>query len=464
MPVHSFPTRRSSDLTAFKDSGYDIADYRSIDPAYGDLAAFDRLVSEAHKRKMRVFLDLVLNHTSDQHAWFKESRTSKTSPKADWYVWSDTPGRADIGCGTFSDQFGPSAWAFAAERNQYYFHRFYAGQPDLNYRNPEVVKATLDAAKFWLDRGTDGFRCDVIALLFESATGCDMLPETQDYIRKLRTLLDSYPNRAMVAESTNYSSAAAYFGSGKDMFHMAFNFAYGYFWGLSFKGTLAKNVAAPFVESSTKNPAGAQDALVIGSHDVARAFVAAGEVESRWRRAAVVQMTMPGTPFVYYGEELALRPGTQKVVDGRDFARTPMLWTKAGGYGFSTGKPWIGFGAEADATNLEVEKADPGSNYSFYTKLLGLRRGREAFDTGALTILATDDPSVLLYTRTSSSKDEQYLVAVNMDEGDAHTATAADANLPGDAQLLLGDGTLERGGATAKVQVPAAGMAVFRVK
>lgn len=151
--------------TPFADSGYDVADYTGVNPDYGTLADLDALLAAAHARGMRVMLDLVLNHTSDQHPWFQESRASRDNPKADWYVWSDTPSRADVGCGTFQAQFGAEAWTLSKARNQYYFHRFYPGQPDLNYRNPQVVKATLDAARFWLDRGVDGFRCDVIGLL-----------------------------------------------------------------------------------------------------------------------------------------------------------------------------------------------------------------------------------------------------------------------------------------------------------
>ncbi len=448
--------------TPFVDSGYDIADYVGINPEYGTLADVDAFLAAAHEKGIRVMIDLVLNHTSDQHAWFSESRSSKTNPKADWYVWSDTPGREDIGCGTTSPEFGDSAWELDPTRGQYYFHRFYAGQPDLNYRNPEVVQATLDVAKFWLDRGVDGFRCDVIALLVESAEDCDFIPETQEYIRKLRGLLDEYEGRVMVAESTDYSGSAAYFGNGKDMFHMAFNFAYGYVWGLPFNGTSAADVARPFTQSQTQNPAGAQDALVIGSHDVGRAFTTANEIESRWLRAAFVQMTMPGTPFVYYGEEIAMRPGEQKVVDGRDVARTPFLWSKGPGYGFTTGTPWIAFGKDADTTNLEVQKDDPKSTYTFYKRLLEVRRGREAFGTGALKLLVGDDPTVLAYTRASA--DETYVMAVGMDEDSAHTTTIADANLPGDAQLLFGAGSLAREGAAAKITVPAAGRALFRVK
>jgi glycosidase len=139
--------------TAFVDSGYDVSDYTAINPDYGTLADFDALVAGAHMGGMRVMIDLVLNHTSDQHGWYQESKKDETNPKADWYVWSDTPSRPHIGCGTFSPQFGDSACTLAPERTQYYFHRFYSGQPDLNYRNPDVVQATLDAGNFWLDRG-----------------------------------------------------------------------------------------------------------------------------------------------------------------------------------------------------------------------------------------------------------------------------------------------------------------------
>jgi glycosidase len=446
----------------FKDSGYDVADYNAIAKEYGTLADFDALLAEAHSQGIRVFMDLVLNHTSDAHAWFQDSKTSKTNPHADYYVWSDTAGRGDIGCGTYGPQFGSSAWTLAPDRNQYYFHRFYPGQPDLNYKSPAVVDATLAAAKFWMDRNVDGFRCDVIALLVETAQGCDMVPETVAYIKKLRALLDGYKDRAMVAESTNFSTTAAYYGSGSDMFHMTFDFGYGYLWGGVMKSASAADVVKPFQSAATQYPKGAQEALVIGSHDVSRAYTAANRVQSRWRRAALLQLTMPGTPFIYYGEELALRPGTQIVVDGRDTARTPMLWDKSPNHGFSTAAPWIGFGAEADATNLEVEQNDPASDYAFYKQLLAVRRGREAFGTGTLKIVPADDPSVLYFERASG--DETYVIVMSMDESDSHTATVPAVALPGDAQRLFGDATLTRSGADATVTVASASYGIFRVR
>ncbi len=447
--------------TPFKDSGYDVSDYEAINPDYGTMADFNEFLKQAHQRGMRVLVDLVLNHTSDQHAWFQESRQDKTNPKADWYIWSDTPSRPDIGCGTENPKFGSSAWQLDPLRGQYYFHRFYPEQPDLNYRNPAVVTATLDAAKFWLDKGVDGFRCDVIALLYESATSCDFLPETQAYIKKLRALLDQYPDRAMVAESTDFNTSGQYFGNGHDMFHMAFDFAYGYFWQFPFAGGNASAIKTAFQNAQDTYPAGAQDALVIGSHDVARAYTVAQGDETRAQRAALIQLTMPGSPFIYYGEELSLRQGTQMVVDSRDFARTPMLWDQSQGHGFSSGKPWIAFGADADKTNLAVEKADPGSMYNWYKKLLVLRRGRAVWGTGQLRLLDTDTSAVLAYVRQDAQF--QYLVAVNM-TSDSQKATIADAKLPGSGKLAWGAGKLGVHGDAASVEIPGSKGAIFQIK
>lgn len=448
--------------TAFKDSGYDVSDYRDIHPEYGTLTDFDTFLQEAHARDMRVLMDLVLNHTSDQHAWFQESRSSRDNPKADWYVWSDTPSHPDNGCGPQSAVFGTVPWTYDETRGQYYFHRFYPEQPDLNYRNPEVVAATLEVARFWLDRGVDGFRCDVIALLHESATQCDLLPETVAYIQQLRALVDSYDDRVLVAESTSFDTAAPYFGDGTDMFHVAFNFAYGYFWGVYFAGSSATPIKDIFARNVRDYPAGAQDGLVIGSHDVSRAFqVASGRV-SRHERAALIQLTMPGTPFLYYGEELGLRPGTDRVVDMRDAARTPMLWSGEPGYGFTTGTPWLDFGADAATTHLAAQQGDPDSMFSYYQRLLALRRGREAFGTGTTEFLDTDVSALLVFTRASA--DETYLVTVNMDEEEARSTVLRGQPFPSNVPRMLGTATLAGATGSVKLTVPAGGGAVFRVR
>ena len=450
--------------SAFKDSGYDISDYRAIDPVYGDLAAFDRLVTEVHARKMRVFVDLVLNHTSDQHAWFQESRKDKTNAKTDWYLWSDTPSRADLGnCKPDNPRFG-TGWSKDAVRDQYFFHRFYAEQPDLNYRNPDVVKETLAITRFWLDRGTDGFRCDVIGKLFESPAGCDMLPETVGYIQQLRKVLDGASaggGRAMVAEPSDLADSTTYYGNGSDMFHMTFDFGFGYFWGLAF-GSRDKKIIDDAITTSLEYPKGAQPAQVLGSHDVPRAYNYTAGEPWRQRNAALIEMTLRGTPFVYYGEELGLQPGTQIVVDDRDAQRTPMLWSAAapGGHGFTTGTPWIAFGANAEQTAVDVEDVDPASTLTYYRQLLAFRRGHAVWGTGDVRLVALDTGTVVSYVREDAT--ESYFVAVNLTDEDQESA-AADP-LPGSGALAFGDGTLDVAGGNVHVKIPARSGAIFKIR
>lgn len=447
--------------TPFKDSGYDIADYQGINPDYGTMADFEEFLAEAKKRKIRVVIDLVLNHTSDQHAWFQESRSSKDNPKADWYVWSDTPNPPDNSCTLQQPIFGDSPWQLDPTRNQYFFHRFYAEQPDLNYRNPEVVQATLDVAKFWLDKGVDGFRCDVIALLYESKDGCDLLPETKEYIRKLRTVVDGYPGAVLVAESTDFQDANAYFGNGSDMFHMAFNFAYGYFWGTSFTIGKAKNFYDVFDKVIANYPQGAQDALVIGSHDVVRASSAAKKYAWSARRAAEIQMFMRGTPYIYYGEELGLLPGSATVVDLRDSARTPMPWEPGAGQGFTSGSPWLPFGPEADALSVSAQQADPSSSYAFYRGMLSLRRGHEVWGTGAVTLLPLDNERVFAFRRENA--EEAYLVAVNLTEDPQQALTSA-ATLPSAGSRVWGDGQAKAEGGGIRLELPGQGSVVWKIR
>ena len=445
--------------TAFKDSGYDIADYRTIDPAYGDAASFDALVAAAHTRKMRVFMDLVLNHTSDKHAWFQESRSNKTNPKADWYLWSDTPSRADLGtCGPDEPRFG-AGWSKDETRGQYFFHRFYAEQPDLNYRNPEVVKETLDIARFWLDRGTDGFRCDVIGKLFESPAGCDLIPETVDYIKKLRAVLNEKSDRVMVAEPSQLDNSAPYYGDGSNMFHMTFDFGFGYFWTVAF-GAGNKKLIDDAIKTSLAYPKGSQPAQVIGSHDVPRAYPGGDP----WRRqnAALLSMTLRGTPFVYYGEEVGLRPGSQIIVDDRDAQRTPMTWTAAGaGHGFTQGSPWIAFGAAPEETAVDVLDADPKSTLTYYRQLLAFRRGHAVWGTGDVRVVSLDVSSVVAYVREDA--EESYLVAVNLTEDDQEGVATEALSAPG-TRLAFGNGTLDSSAGMVKLQLPARAAAVFQLR
>lgn len=457
--------------TGFKDSGYDIADYRAIDPAYGDLAAYDTLVREAHARKMRVFQDLVLNHTSALHAWFQESRKDKTNPKADWYLWSDTPSRADLGtCQPDNPRFG-TGWSKDEPRGQYFFHRFYAEQPDLNYRNPEVVKETLDVARFWLARGTDGFRCDVIGKLFESPAGCDMLPETIAYIQKLRAVLDegarggatpgTTTHAAMVGEPSELNDSTKYYGNGSDMFHMTFDFGFGYFWQLAF-GARDRKIIDDAIKTSLVYPKGAQPAQVIGSHDVPRAWQYTANEPWRQRNAALLSMTLRGTPFVYYGDELGMQTGSQVVVDDRDASRTPMIWTSAGaGHGFTTGNPWIAFSGAAEQTAVDVEDADPASMLTYYRQLLAFRRGHAVWGTGDVQLVSLDVSSVVAFVRADAT--EKLLVVVNLTDEDQEAFDGA-AAIGSSAELVFGDGTADVAGGAVKVKIPAKAAAIFQVR
>ena len=448
--------------TPFKDSGYDVADYQDVNPDYGTLADFDALIAAAEERNMRVIIDLVLNHTSDQHAWFQESRSDQTNPKADWYVWSDTPSHPENGCTTDAPLFGTSAWELDPTRNQYYFHRFYPEQPDLNYRNPEVVAAALDAARFWLDRGVHGFRCDVIALLVESANDCGFLPETKDIVRQLRDVLDEYPNRVMVAEPSDLTNATPYFGDGTDMFQMAFHFGYGYFWHFAFGAQNADEIVKTFDKALTEYPAGSQDALVIGSHDVPRAYAVALGDETKHRRAAAIQLAARGTPFIYYGEELGLRPGSTTVVDDRDRARTPMLWNADPGFGFSSAEPWIPFGPAPELTNLAAQQADPTSIYAFYKDFLARRRGRAVWGTGAMQIIDAGTNQLFVLLREDDFM--AYLIAINMSVEPKAATLSSESFGERAPRLELGDGELVKDGANAMLSLPASGYAVFRIR
>jgi glycosidase len=446
--------------TPFADSGYDVADYRAIDPAYGTMADFERLLAEAKARNMRVMIDLVLNHTSNAHAWFEESRKDKTNPKANWFVWSDTPGRADIGCGTQGTTFGDSAWELEPLRQQYYFHRFYPGQPDLNYREPAVGQEMLDTTRFWLEKGVAGFRCDVVGLLYETATSCSLVPETLDYIKSLRSVLDGYSDRAMIAEPVELANATPYFGTGRDMFHMSFDFAYGYFWGIAFASG-DRRIIEDAMTTASKFPTGAQDALVIGSHDVLRAWQSAGTDPLRYRGAALLQMTMRGTPFVYYGEEVGLRPGAATPIDIRDTARTPMTWTRdPAGHGFTSATPWIPFGEAPADTSVEAEDADPDSILSFYRSVLAFRRGHAVWGTGTSRLLPIDDRGIVAFVR--EDEKESWVVAVNL-ASEPREGIAQDAGVPA-GRLVLGEGTLAPSGSGVTVRLPANGYAVFQLR
>lgn len=397
--------------TPYFDSGYDVADYRAIDPAYGTLEDFKELLAQAHARGLRVFSDLVMNHTSSQHPWFVESSSGKDNPKQDWYIWADEP---NLPCKP-QFGFGDNPWTLVQSRNQYYFHQFYPQQPDLNYRNPEVADAMLDVARFWLDLGVDGFRVDAIYTLFEDLPGsvpdedfvCAHHPLTHQYLQRLRSLLSEYPQKASLAEVWGGSKiTGGYFGDGGNEFHMALSFDI----EAGIQSALMVGVPAVLLQklevAQAALPAGGQYGLFLSSHDWARVMESVGGDLQRAKLAAVLLMTLPGTPILYYGDEVAVGGGTDVVVDKRDYWRTPMPWDQTEKVGFTTGTPWISPSQGQDKASVAVQESDPDSVLNLYRKLIALRNRLAVFGSGSFEALPPPGKSgkVLVFARQQEAR------------------------------------------------------------
>lgn len=430
------------------DFGYDISDYEAVDPQFGTLADFDRLVAEAHGRGIRVVTDLVLNHTSDSHPFFVESRSSRENPKRDWYVWRDPKPGGGPPNNWFS-VFAPSAWTLDERTGQYYYHFFYPQQPDLNWRNPEVERAVSGWVRFWLDRGVDGFRLDAINYLFEDERlrdnpitleirpgtlvheqdlkyNCD-LPEVHDVLRRLRALTDGYGGeRVLIGEACvpTHEMLRDYYGENSDGVQLPLNF---------FFVTEAKKLdAAVFrdlVEKNERELGGQWTTLFLSNHDVPRAYDRLGEGPHNDEIAkllALMLLSLRGTPFIYYGEEIGMltteplsleevRDPVGKVYwpgyKGRDGERTPMQWDSTPNAGFTTGTPWLRVPPCAVTHNVAAQSGDPKSILNFYKRAMRLRRESPALLEGDYVAFG-DDPHIFAYRR--STAEQSLLVALNM--------------------------------------------------
>jgi alpha-glucosidase len=408
------------------DFGYDVCDHRDVDPVFGDLAGFDRLLDEAHARGLRVLLDWVPNHTSSEHPWFRESRSSRDSPKRDWYLWRD--GRDGNPPNNWRAAFGGPAWTWDEQTGQWYLHLFLPEQPDLNWANPEVVEAQHDVLRFWLDRGADGFRADVVHLIgkdealpdqpFEVAhldlVGLHDHPRTHELLRGIRRVLDEYDGeRAMVGEVQLASPAqlAPYHGRGDEL-HMVFNFSLVRApWDAERWAELVSQAEEAYA------PSGAWPSWVLSNHDEPRHRTRYGESEARARVAAVVLLTLRGTPFLYAGEELGLLdaevpPARRVDPGGRDGCRAPIPWDGDALHGWA-GEPWLPWPPEATSRNTAAQERDEDSMLALYRRLLRLRRASPALHTGTWRLL--DAPQhVLAYER--DCPDEGLRVAANFGE------------------------------------------------
>jgi alpha-glucosidase len=409
-----------------KDFGYDVADYCDVDPLFGTLADLDRLIAETHARGMKVLLDWVPNHTSDRHPWFVESRRVRTSAKRGWYVWRDPAPDGDPP-NDWMAAFPPDtrAWTLDPATGQYYLHLFLPEQPDLDWTNPEVVAAMHGVLRFWLDRGVDGFRVDVVHAIGKDPALPDEPPDrrgiphaalnehpsTHAHLRALRRLVDGYPgDRMLVGEVFQLFSTEheRYFGR-NDELHLAFELpaAVATLWNAAAWRERLASVATRF------DPIGAWPTWVLSNHDVPRHRSRFGS-EARARAAAVLLLTLRGTPFLYAGEELGLEDADvphELRVDpgGRDGCRAPIPWDGSPMHGWA-GKPWLPWSPESDRRNIARLRDEPGSILHLYRRLLALRRRSPALALGSIVV--RDAPEgVLAYDRAQGT--ERYTVLVN---------------------------------------------------
>jgi alpha-glucosidase len=431
------------------DFGYDVADYCDVDPIFGSLDDFDALVAACHARDIRVIIDWVPNHTSDQHPWFAESRASRDNPKRDWYVWRDpAPGGGPPNDWESTFKAVGPAWTLDDATGQYYLHSFMAEQPDLNWDNPEVQAAMHDTLRFWLDRGLDGFRLDAIVkiakdpLLRDNAHASRRHDEDWDSIhdrlRGIRRVVGEYgADRILVGETVpdELHRIVSFLNSG-DQLHLAHNF---FFLELPWEAEAFRTLIADFEALSSDK---AWPAWVMSNHDVSRVATRFGGID-RAHAVLVILYTLRGTPFIYQGEELGLTdaripPDRIVDVDGRDPERVPIPWDdRQPNAGFGSGAdPWLPIHHDAARLNARVEGEDPDSTLALTRRLADLRGGSAALQIG--TSSAVDaGPDILAWTRDHGG--EHLLAAVNF----ATTPTPFD--WPAGAALLLSTGPGEPG-------------------
>jgi alpha-glucosidase len=425
------------------DFGYDVSDYENIDPMYGSLTDFDLLASEAKKHGIRIILDFVVNHSSDQHKWFLDSKSSPTSEHRDWYIWRDGKGPGQPP-NNWTSTFGGSAWKLDPTTNQYYYHFFYPEQPDLNWRNPAVKDAMFDVTRWWYKRGVSGFRLDAVDTLFEDPSLHDnpikpgtnafgdpfqenkyntKLPEVHEALRGLRKVADEN-NGVLIGETwtADIAELNKYYGEGNNELQLPMDFLFTTVNKLS-PADFRKQIAA--VDSASGWPT-----FVISNHDIVRSYDRYGDGQHNDQIAklmAGLYLTLRGTPILYYGEEIGMKttPPTRKedVKDpigrtgwpkqkGRDGERTPMQWDGSENAGFSKAAPWLPVPETAKTHNVADESKDPESVLVFYKKVLKLRHTNKALLDGSYVPLNENDQNVLSYLR--AYKDQVVLVALNM--------------------------------------------------
>lgn len=424
------------------DFGYDISDYTNIDAMFGSLALFDELLLAIKKRGLKLILDYVPNHTSDRHPWFQESRRSRDDPKLDWYLWHDpAPGGGPPN--NWLSNFGGSAWELDDHTGQYYYHAFLKEQPDLNWRNPQVRAAMHEVLRFWLRRGVDGFRVDVLWNLIKDEQWRDNppnpawrpgqnpqhsqiplyttdRPEVQEVVAGLRGVTEEFADRVLIGEIyLPVERLVAYYGVDLKGVQLPFNFQ------LLHAEWNARGIARLINEYEGKLPPGGWPNWVLGNHDNPRIASRVGVDQARV--AAMLLLTLRGTPTMYYGDEIGMSnvaippdriqdPFEKRVPGlglGRDPCRTPMQWDGSANAGFSSAAPWLPVSDDYSVVNVQAEDSDPESILTLYRRLLALRRSHAALSVGSYEPVATTG-DLLAYIR--ATENERFFVALNFGE------------------------------------------------
>lgn len=484
------------------DFGYDISNYEAIDPLYGSMADFDHLIAAGKARHIRVIMDMVMNHTSDKSPWFQESRSSRNNPKRDWYIWRDGkgPGKPP---NNWQSAFGHSAWTYDPTTKQWYYHKFYAAQPDLNWRNPQVEKAMFDACRFWLDRGVAGFRLDAIPELFEDPqfrdekvlpgknvfgdprldqSLTDNLPEVHDVMRRLRKLVDSYPgDRVLIGETylPNIQQQLQWYGKNNDELQLPMDMQVG------FINKLNVDMFRSKINDAETQLNGNVPLFVFDNHDNPRSWNRYGDGKhdaAIARIVATILLTTRSSALMYYGQEIGMVTTPPKTkaqvqdpvgktgwpkVKGRDGERTPMQWDSGKNAGFSTAaKTWLPIPPSYKTVNVQVESGQPDSLLNWYSKLIDMRKNIAALHNGQNVMVDTSDPNVLSYLRKDPGQGPSVLVAMNFtDKPQAVSYSLQAEGIQGShATALLEDEGLGKDVDLSHVMLPPFGVFIGQVQ
>lgn len=423
------------------DFGYDISGYRKIDPLFGSMEDIKELIAQVHRRGMKLVMDLVMNHTSNQHPWFIESQSSLDNPKRDWYIWHD-PKNGKIP-NNWKTNFGAAAWTYDEQTKQYYYHSFFKEQPDLNWRNEDMKNAFFEKIQFWLDLGIDGFRLDVINLLIKEKSFKDSpllsnwfsnqkalnrnQPKTFKILQEFRSFLDKYDDKVSVGEiyvlpPGDTSLAAQFLGKGDDMLHLAFDFS------LIFCSWNARKYYEAIIKWYGAIPSESWPCFVLSNHDLGRFVKRYSLGIHKYAKAKVLAtllLTLRGTPFIYYGDEIGMensRIPKKDIKDpygkkfwpfytGRDKARTPMQWDDTENAGFSKTAPWLPVNESYKSLNVESQLKEKSSILNFYKRLIEVRKKYKSLSIGTWFPIANGSKNILVYKRCYGK--EEVIIILN---------------------------------------------------